>query len=487
MTSFETLSNKLGDGQSHVLTYWDQLNDEEKHSLASQIDGINVGLYEQAFKEVQMLKPQSFEQISPISEDRHIVKSELDPKIKDEHWDLGLKAISRGEVGAIVMAGGQATRLGADQPKGTINLGLGLSSTDSLLWIQAARIARLLKLAKEAYPDSSPSIQWLVMTSNSTMEETRNHLVKVVQDVGISMDDVTIFSQAEIPCFDLNGKFLLSSRSSLATAPDGNGGLYAAIRPLLPKLKSRGVKHFHIVCVDNILCRIADPHLIGCAIDMNADCAATTVEKTNPFESVGVVCLESGHVRVLEYSEIPKELAEKRDPNGKLSFRAGSVAMHYFTMDFLEKVSDESVRLPFHVAKKKIPYFDLSTSTVVQPKEPNGIKLEQFVFDVFPHAKRFLVWEVLRHEEFSPLKNAEHVGRDCISTIRRDFASECRRWLARAGVELSGDKYGNPVYISPLVSYAGEDLSKGQISPSNGVIKMTNGLLVENGTVAQTS
>uniref|UniRef100_A0A914D356 UDP-N-acetylglucosamine diphosphorylase n=1 Tax=Acrobeloides nanus TaxID=290746 RepID=A0A914D356_9BILA len=370
MATLQDLSSRLS-GQSHVLAYWDQLNAEEKEELSSQINSIDVKRFEEDFKEIQAMGNPCFDQISPISHDRHIVKADLNLETKNKYWSLGLKAISRGEVGAIVMAGGQATRLGAVEPKGTLSLGLGLSSTDSLFWHQAARIARLLKLAKKMYPDSSPTIPWLVMTSDSTGEETRKHLVKVVKDVGLSMDDIIIFDQAEIPCFDFNGKFMLRSRSSIATAPDGNGGMYAALRPVIPKLKDLGVKYFHVYCVDNILCRVADPHLIGCVIDMDADCAGTTVEKTNPSESVGVVCLESGHVRVLEYSEIPQELAEKRDPNGKLSFRAGSVAMHYFTMEFLEKVCDESVRLPFHVAKKKVPYVDLNTDQLVKPTEPN--------------------------------------------------------------------------------------------------------------------
>jgi UDP-N-acetylglucosamine/UDP-N-acetylgalactosamine diphosphorylase len=63
--------------------------------------------------------------------------------------------------------------------------------------------------------------------------------------------------------------------------------------------------------------------------------------------------------------------------------------------------------LPYHVARKKIPFFSDATRTTVTPSSNNGIKLEKFVFDVFQFSDNFVVWECKREEEFSPLKNAE--------------------------------------------------------------------------------
>ena len=54
---------------------------------------------------------------------------------------------------------------------------------------------------------------------------------------------------------------------------DGGGGIYCAIKPLLPMLENRGISYLHVYCVDNILCRVADPFFIGSGIDKNADCA----------------------------------------------------------------------------------------------------------------------------------------------------------------------------------------------------------------------
>ena len=58
---------------------------------------------------------------------------------------------------------------------------------------------------------------------------------------------------------------------------DGGGGIYRSLQPLLPMLESRGVQYFHVYCVDNILCRVADPIFIGATIDKNADSSTKVI------------------------------------------------------------------------------------------------------------------------------------------------------------------------------------------------------------------
>lgn len=267
-----------------------------------------------------------------------------------------------------------------------------------------------------------------------------------------------------------DGKIFLDSPSSIAVAPDGNGGIYAALRsPLSPSpnaptvlsdLASRGIEYVHCYGVDNCLVRVADPVFVGYCVARGADCGVKVVKKTDPAESVGVVAVKRGKFAVVEYSEISRDMSERREEGGAgdLAFRAANIANHFYTRAFLEEVCalDES-RMPFHIARKKIPHVDLSSPAgeVVKPLKPNGMKLEQFVFDVFPFVRAFALLEVERAREFSPLKNAPGTGVDDPQTSVRDLLREQRRWLERAGATV---REGVEVELSPGVSYAGEGL-----------------------------
>lgn len=229
---------------------------------------------------------------------------------------------------------------------------------------------------------------------------------------------------------------------------------------VLKDLRARGISYIHAHAVDNCLVRVADPVFLGFSITKQADCSSKVVPKLDPTESVGVVAMKGDVYAVVEYSEITKEQAERRDPHrpDQLAFRAGNIVNHFYTTEFLEQVEDFESKMAFHIAKKKIAYVDLATSdgAVVKPSSPNGIKLELFVFDVFPFAKRMQILEVERREEFSPLKNAPNTGSDDPQTSRRDLLAQQRRFIEEAGAKVVGEDV--EVEVSPLVTYAGEGL-----------------------------
>jgi hypothetical protein len=123
-------------------------------------------------------------------------------------------------------------------------------------------------------------------------------------------------------------------------------------------------------------------------------------------------------------------------------------------MRFLSGAGRWAANLPHHIARKKIPYVDLETGVKTKPDVPNGIKLEQFVFDVFDLValRKFGLFEVDRREEFSPLKNGAGSKEDNAETSRRDVLLQGRRWVEDAGgvVLDDGDKDAG-LEISPLV------------------------------------
>lgn len=258
---------------------------------------------------------------------------------------------------------------------------------------------------------------------------------------------------------------MLDSKSRVATAPDGNGGLYTALRAPLSEntqesvvstLESRGIKYLHCYGVDNCLVKVGDPVFIGVNISKQVHAGVKTVIKTDPKENVGVVAMKNGRWSVIEYSEIPPALAEAKDGDS-LQFRAANIVNHFYTTEFLSKeVPSFESEMAFHIARKKIPTIDLSNGESLKPSTPNGMKLELFIFDVFPFCQDLAVHEVLRSEEFSPLKNAPGTGSDDPQTSRRDLLNLHRKWLKEASATVGDDA---DVEISPLVSYAGEGLA----------------------------
>ncbi|KAF8971703.1 nucleotide-diphospho-sugar transferase [Flammula alnicola] len=442
-------------GQGHLFKFWSKLSAAEQEELKTQLEALNIErvnrIYAKAVSsEAEALHPSAqTDSIEPLPKG---ASESVTDAAKTKAWrQTGLEAIARGEVGVLLMAGGQGTRLGSSAPKGCYDI--GLPSHKSLFQYQAERIARLQTVAEieNSKPAGSVVIPWYVMTSGPTRRDTEDFFKKNSY-FGLDPKNVIFFEQGTLPCLTMEGKVLLETQSRVAVAPDGNGGLYAATRsPLYPgksdtvlsDLAKRGILYVHAYC--------------------QADCATKVVPKSYPTESVGVVACRGNKYSVVEYSEISKEQAERRDPEtGELTFRAGNIVNHFYTTTYLHRVESFEDDLAFHIARKKIPHVDLESGESVKPSKPNGMKLEMFVFDVFPHTERFAVLEVERNEEFSPLKNAPGTGSDDPETSRRDLLAQHKRFLTYSGAQV---KDGVEIEISPLVSYAGEGLEsvKGKV------------------------
>lgn len=382
----------------------------------------------------------------------------MDSKAEDiEKWyESGLDLIGANKVGVVLMAGGQGTRLGSSAPKGCFNI--GLPSEKSLFQIQAERIRKLQLLAGKKAGKKEAVLPWYVMTSGPTRGPTEKYFEENGY-FGLEKENVVIFEQGVLPCVSNDGKILLESKGKVAVAPDGNGGIYQALitSNVIADMRKRGIEHIHAYCVDNCLVKVADPIFVGFSASKDVDIATKVVRKRNATESVGLILLKNGRPDVVEYSEIDKETAEAKDPKQPdvLKFRAANIVNHYYSFRFLESIPDWAHKLPHHVARKKIPYVDTDKGTTVKPEKPNGIKLEQFVFDVFPllELNKFGCLEVKREDEFSPLKNAKGTGEDDQDTSKRDIMNQGKRWAQAAGATVVSPGTDDGIEVSPLMSY----------------------------------
>ncbi|KAI0178784.1 nucleotide-diphospho-sugar transferase [Hypoxylon sp. FL1284] len=482
-------------GQGHVFTYYDSLPEPEQKAFFEQLQKIDPARVHK-LRDLALNPPKEQGQavVEPLPDSA--TASIIDSKPEDiQRWyDLGLDLIGKGEVAVVLLAGGQGTRLGSKAPKGCFDI--KLPSHKTLFQIQAERILKVQELAaKRAADPSKAVIPWFIMTSGPTRgptekffnkekldelsEEENASRAKGVPYFGLDPKNVTIFEQGVLPCITNDGKFMLASKEKLAVAPDGNGGLYKALQDegVLEKMRPN-VKHIHAYCVDNCLAKVADPVFIGFAAEKKVKIATKVVRKRDAKESVGLILQKNGKPDVVEYSEIDdatRQATDAKQPD-LLKFRAANIVNHYYSFDYLDGMGDAVNSLPPHVAKKKIPFFDTEKGEAVNPTSPNGIKLEQFVFDNFKwlNLNEFACFEVKREEEFSPLKNADPAQKadgsfekqpeDSPTTSRRHIKEQGMRWVEAVGATVSNGDADKGLEVSPLTSYGGEGLEsfKGQ-------------------------
>eukprot|EP00567_Pseudictyota_dubia_P011879 CAMPEP_0197457420 /NCGR_PEP_ID=MMETSP1175-20131217/45998_1 /TAXON_ID=1003142 /ORGANISM="Triceratium dubium, Strain CCMP147" /LENGTH=483 /DNA_ID=CAMNT_0042991779 /DNA_START=25 /DNA_END=1476 /DNA_ORIENTATION=+ len=448
-------------GQAQVLTGIDSLTDESARlDYLRRLDAIEVEKLD-SFLSSALAEQAAHHDAGAITPFSGNVAVSSDAALVKECRVLGMDAVRSNKVAAVLLAGGQGTRLGFDGPKGMYDIGMGSGRT--LFQMVAERLLKLANLAGggASSDETKVSVPLYVMTSPMNDEQTRKYFADN-NFFGLPSSDVTFFTQGVLPCLsDPGGKILMDGPASIAMAPDGNGGIYPAMDKsgVLADMAKRGVEHIHVFAIDNALVRPADPVFVGYCIREEADCGNKVLWKTGPHEKVGVLAERDGKPCIVEYSDLSKDMAEMADDNGRLRFGAGNICNHYYTLDFLRDVVVPNVGKMYHVARKKIPVWDEALGKVVKPDDINGIKLETFIFDVFPLSKRMAVLDVAREEEFAPVKNAPGTDYDSPDTARLSLSILSSKWLREAGAKLA-DEISDQIEVGPLASYAGEGLEE---------------------------
>lgn len=326
-------------------------------------------------------------------------------KRRSEFEELGKKAIKEGKVGAVLLAGGQGTRLGLDRPKGTLNIGINRE-----LYLFEQLIRNLMDVTDEV----GAYVPLYIMTSNINNQDTK-FFFEEHSYFGYPKDYVKFFVQEMEPACDYEGRIYMESDTKVAMSPNGNGGWFGSMvnAGLLSDIRERGIEWINVFAVDNCLQRIADPLFIGATIAYGCESGAKVVRKAAPDEKVGVLCTEDGRPSIAEYYEMTEEMATARKENGDLLYGFGVILNYVFSEKKLEEIAD--ARMPIHVVEKKIPYID-EEGSFVKPDAPNGYKFETLVLDMVHMMEDCVPYEVSRSREFAPIKNLH--GVDSLDTAR---------------------------------------------------------------------
>ncbi|MGP0063974.1 MAG: UTP--glucose-1-phosphate uridylyltransferase [Isosphaeraceae bacterium] len=457
-------------GQGHLLRWWAELSDDQRRRLSSEVASIDLGQLDRLIGDLVRgdgLSAPPADDVLPV-EGVRLPQTDGERVAQRRAAGIGADAMAAGEVGVILVAGGSGTRLGFEGPKGTFPI--GPVSSASLFQIHAEKIIALGRRFGRPIP-------LYIMTSPENHQATVDFFQA---NNRFDLEHVRFFLQGQMPAVDKEtGRILLAAKDHVALSPDGHGGTLLALATPSPdgspscleEMCERGVRTLFYFQVDNPLVRVADPAFIGLHREADAEMSFKVVERLSPDEKLGVVVSVGGRPQVIEYSDLPPDLAGRREPEGRLELWAGSIAVHILERSFIERLVGEH-RLPFHRAIKKVPYVDDAGQTV-KPSEANAVKFEQFIFDALPMAGRWTVVETDRAGEFEPLKNA--VGPDSPATVHQRMSDQFGSWLEQAGADVPRRSDGSVPFgieISPLFALDAAEL-KTKIEP---------GLVVERPT-----
>jgi UDP-N-acetylglucosamine/UDP-N-acetylgalactosamine diphosphorylase len=425
-------------GQAHVLRWFDELDAAGRQHLLAQIGALDLDWLRRVWQ--SELEPVRAEEITPYDE---VIA--LDDAQGDRAFEEGEQALRAGRVATLLVAGGQGTRLGFDGPKGLFPI--GAVSGHTLYQIHAERAVALGRRYGVIPP-------LYVMTSDANHSPTMSTF-ETQQRFGLPADRVLIFPQPVAPAVDEQGRLLLERRDALVMAPNGNGGLFAALRDsgALEHMRRCGVDTVSYIQVDNPLSLSCEPRFVGYHRLRGSQFSCKAIRKTGPHERVGTYARVRGRLRVVEYTEIPEEMARAEDARGELLYAYSNPGLFVWSVAFLEAQADRR-DLPFHKAHKKIPHLD-ERGRLVEPAVPCGYKLEAFAMDTLLDAEVSLVLACDRDAEFAPVKNAS--GVDSAQSARALMTRLFTSWIERAGGRVVQPR--PQIEISPLYALDAVELA----------------------------
>ena len=379
--------------QEHLLSFYNELSLKEKFFLKRDIKKIDFkminDLYESSFSKIimDMKKVSNLKCISNLTDETGKVYEEI-----------GKKTVKNKEYAIIIMAGGNASRLGLNGPKGCFELNIN-NKNISLFEIFISQL-------KKVYDDLGVYINLYIMTSNSNYRKTVDFL-KSKNFFGYPKKHISFFRQHDLPILNEDGKILLKDKYKVLFGPNGNGDVFHSLRRsnIINKMKKKNIKYVLFSTVDNVLTNLIDFKFIGAMIHNNYGISTKTLLKEKEDDKNWVFCKYNNRPYMLPSLYIDKDITNKKGEDGDYIYRDTNITYHLLSMNEIEKLS--KIDLKYHRAFRKTPYLDLK-GNFITPTEPNSYKFEKFIFDAFYFSKNMLLYRTTV-KEFCPIKNSNDV------------------------------------------------------------------------------
>jgi UDP-N-acetylglucosamine/UDP-N-acetylgalactosamine diphosphorylase len=379
-------------GQQQLLTGLEQLSQAQLHDFALSLSKYDPALSAKQKEVLLQQNPLCFSDILPYLE--HEISGDV------ENREYGRMLVRQEKVGCLILAGGQGTRLKVDGPKGCFPVSP----------IQGKSLFQLFcERTKAASAWSGHSLPLCIMTSACNHAQTIAFLQQH-DYFGLHFSQVSFIEQSLLPFLDDRGNWLLEKPGKIAEGPDGNGD---ALRLFFKcgfwdKWKAAGIEYLNVIFVDNALADPFDPEFVGFTAQRGVDIALKAVDRLSPDEKMGILTAHAGKLKVIEYSEIPRDISQ---------FTLSSTGMLCISMQFIHHLYQElNVTLPLHLARKRAPVL-LGTSKGVVQEIAHVWKCERFIFDLLDHARTSAALVYPRGKIYAPLKNA--TGERSIETVKQ--------------------------------------------------------------------
>ena len=378
-----------------------QLSDEDKRKLIDQIMDFNLEILKE---QKSLAKKQS------IEENVGFIESfdDFDFYGNEAHIELGQQLIQKGELGCLLLAGGQGTRLKASGPKGCYPISVIQNKSLFQLIIEKVKAASEL---------AGIPMNIAIMTSPENDKDTQQFF-ESNDFFGLKRDQIEFFVQKTLPLLNEEGLLFLETPSKVASGPDGNGYCISHFvkTGIWDKWNQKGVKYVNVIPVDNPLADPFDAEFLGFHVDRQADISFKCAEKKDPHEKVGLLVKIDGQSKVIEYSEMPDSEKELVRENKQLKHCCANLGLICFSMSFIKQMSDENRFLPLHKAWKTAKFLNEKGETETS-KEPISWKFEAFIFDWLNYTSKVAALLYPREVCFAPLKNFS--GPDSPETVKQ--------------------------------------------------------------------
>lgn len=380
--------------QEHLLYFYDNLLDDQKEVLLSQILTTNfdkiLTLYKSSMKNPKL----DMKTVSPLS---HLEKNNFSKFDLNYYTSIGENVLKSDSFAVITMAGGQGTRLGYKGPKGTYEINFkSIAEKKSLFQIMCEDIKR----SNDKY---NVIIPWYIMTSEENDKATKDYF-ESHNFFGYPREKIRFFTQGKLPLIDINGKLILQEPYLIKVASNGNGNVFNAMKKhgIINDLEKNNIKWVSFGGIDNVLLKNVDPLFIGLTTDKNYQIASKSIFKEKPLEKTAVYCKKSGKPAILDYDDIDINLSNSKFENGTYKYREANMLSHLMSLEAVKKVANYSLR--YHRAFKKNAFVNEEGMKQV-PDKPNSFKFENFIFDSFEFFNDMLLLRVEPDEEFAPIKD----------------------------------------------------------------------------------